>query len=320
MIKIFMCISLAIASIFSISCGNIADNNVLSAKCMSINAISGTSNTGNIFTDIRYFRLFNTSTGWSVLKNYYSSGLDYVVNGVVSDDEIYLNTLDEYNRLSLDLQFNSLVHISPQTPLNVQLYSGVLNSIGSGNNITSQGSGPSVAFQVSSDFGSTWSVHWGVPYTYSSGLVTFTFGVTGNYNLIRIMYNCYSLTNNPHLTFAYYGALYEESVYDSSYQAGYNYANTQVDTNSASYSQGRLDGINYANTQVNDNSASYDAGYNAGSNDAGSLSNLFSGVLQAPVNVVMNALDFEIFGVNVSTFVLSLLTVGFIAIIIKLLL
>lgn len=108
----------------------------------------------------------------------------------------------------------------------------------------------------------------------------------------------------------------EESSYTQGYIDGQTDANNTVNINSASY----VAGVDQANNTVNTNSASYDAGYTAGSNNAGSLSNLFSGVLEAPVHVVLETLNFEIFGIDVSTFVLSLLTVGFIAIIFKLLL
>ena len=113
---------------------------------------------------------------------------------------------------------------------------------------------------------------------------------------------------------------YDESAYNQGYSEGYNYGINNINPNTTNYQAGYNAGINYANNTIYTNSASYDAGYNAGLSDSSVLTGIFGGVLEAPVNVVLTALDFEIFGIDVSTFVLSLLTIGFVSIIFKLLL
>lgn len=103
-----------------------------------------------------------------------------------------------------------------------------------------------------------------------------------------------------------YGFVYNyETIFDEGYQVGY----------SDGYSEGRT----YADSTININSASYQAGYTKGVEESSNLFELFSSAVSAPVNVLMDTFNFEILGVNVSTFILSLLTLGFIVIVVKLL-
>ena len=96
-------------------------------------------------------------------------------------------------------------------------------------------------------------------------------------------------------------------------------------SNSVDYSNGFEDGKNSVNTSNYYNNG-YNDGYNVGKNDGISSANNYSflgligAVVDAPIKAFTGLFDFEILGFNISTFILSLITVCVIITIIKLLL
>lgn len=96
--------------------------------------------------------------------------------------------------------------------------------------------------------------------------------------------------------------------YNSGYQFGFDEANNTVDTSSASYQAG----VGYANSVVNESSASWGAGYSKGASDASTATfgSLISAVFDVPVKVFTSLFDYNILGVNMLSFVGSLLALG----------
>lgn len=187
-----------------------------------IEAPTGNTNTENPFRDLLYFRLWNTSAGWSLVKDYYTDGLSYAFNGVTSSSIINFKTLDDFERLSLDIQFKTTIALTKNTPLNIIMNYNVFYGIGSGESITSSTSSTKVLFQCSSDAGVTWSTFWNIPYTSTSDGVHFVFYPNMNVNLVRIQYNSYTTVNTTHFKQAYYGVLNGDLLYDSGYDTGYD--------------------------------------------------------------------------------------------------
>lgn len=88
------------------------------------------------------------------------------------------------------------------------------------------------------------------------------------------------------------------------------------------YSSGYADGIRFADSRVNDGSASYTAGYNYGVDSAGNFTfpSVISAAIDIPVQTARNLLNFDFFGTNLNSFVLSLLSFGIVVAVIKLIL
>lgn len=104
---------------------------------------------------------------------------------------------------------------------------------------------------------------------------------------------------------------------------------TRVDSDSASYSAGYSAGLDVgtASGQTAGYSAGYSAGdsvgynrgYNAGINATNtySFTNLISAVLDAPINAFTSLFNFEILGINLSSFLLALFTICVVLTVIK---
>lgn len=132
-----------------------------------------------------------------------------------------------------------------------------------------------------------------------------------------------------------------EEGYDSGYFAGYDYASeylqTQVDEDSASYSAGYDtgydEGLDYAYEHVNESSASYIQGKYDGVESANKYTflGLISAIIDAPIRAVFGytsvengveiqhggLLTFEVFGVDMSNFVLSIFSIAVVLCIIR---
>lgn len=93
------------------------------------------------------------------------------------------------------------------------------------------------------------------------------------------------------------------------YQAGYAAGET-AGINKGQQS-GYQDGFNKGEKQ------GYNKGFNDGTNNKNTWYNLFFAVVDAPVHIFSSLLNFEIFGVNMRTFALAMLTLGVFLIIIK---
>lgn len=104
---------------------------------------------------------------------------------------------------------------------------------------------------------------------------------------------------------------------------------TRVDTDSVSYSAGYNAG--YAVGDTAGQSVGYNAGYNAGdavgynrgynaglnTTNTYSFANLISAVLDAPINAFTSLFNFEILGVNLSSFLLALFTICVVLTVVK---
>lgn len=129
--------------------------------------------------------------------------------------------------------------------------------------------------------------------------------------------------NNPVIPFGRLDYLVEpeDSSYTQGYLDGQANANNTVNIDSASYTAGYNAGetVGYDAGYYDGDIDGYNAGYNAGQNSSDSFYNMVISVLDAPVQVFLDTFDFEIFGVNVSSIILSLFTLAVITFIIKLL-
>lgn len=98
------------------------------------------------------------------------------------------------------------------------------------------------------------------------------------------------------------------SEYSQGYQSGYNSGSStaQTDSYNTGYTAGNLQGYSQGH------SAGYNTGYTAGVSvgEAGTYNfkTLLFGIIDAPVAVLRDTFDFEIFGINVSSLILFLLT------------
>ena len=100
-------------------------------------------------------------------------------------------------------------------------------------------------------------------------------------------------------------------------------------TSQNAYSNGYADGVSYANSVINTDSASYNNGYSVGKTDGYNLGyangtssgktwfSYLAGVAQAPIDFLKESLSFEILGVSMYDFVCSLLAICGVVIILK---
>lgn len=100
------------------------------------------------------------------------------------------------------------------------------------------------------------------------------------------------------------------------------YPTFTLSRSNAEYSEGYNAGVFYADNRVLENSASFTAGYNRGLSAAENvtLPSVISAAIDIPVNTFRSLLNFDLFGTNLNTFVLSLLSFGIVVAIIKLIL
>ena len=107
--------------------------------------------------------------------------------------------------------------------------------------------------------------------------------------------------------------LYTQSEYDANYNLGYNVG---IDTGYANgYDKGYFDGdIDGYNNGVSDG---YTDGYNASMNGKSSFKDLMFAIVDAPFNVLSNAFDFEIFGINLSYFLIAIVSLLLVAFVIR---
>lgn len=109
-------------------------------------------------------------------------------------------------------------------------------------------------------------------------------------------------------TYYFINEFSDNDYYEQGYSTGYNFGlttGTQTGYNdgyNVGYSDGRSDG--------------YDEGVN--STTQYSFANLFTAVVEAPVNVFISLLDFNIMGYNLLSIVVGLLTLGVVVLVIKL--
>lgn len=106
------------------------------------------------------------------------------------------------------------------------------------------------------------------------------------------------------LTYAY--TYYSDTpIYSDGFSAGYDSGYDK------GYASGAFDGYNQATNRVNTSSASYVAGYNAGiaSTTDYSFTGLLSAVIDVPLQAFTSLFNFEILGVNMKSFALSIFTI-----------
>lgn len=99
-------------------------------------------------------------------------------------------------------------------------------------------------------------------------------------------------------------------MFDNQYSAGYEQGFSDVNT--GLYDSGYNDGYDTGHR------IGYDSGYNKGSRDGNSWLGLFTAVIDAPVNVFSNLLNFDVLGFNMKNLFLSLLTVALVVAILRL--
>ena len=112
------------------------------------------------------------------------------------------------------------------------------------------------------------------------------------------------------------------------FESGELFTVIPVDSNTYDngYNKGFNDGINTESSRVNTTSASYLAGknkgYSEGVNDSGQYTffSLISSVVDVPIKAFVGLLDFNLFGIDMSSFYLSLFTLCIIIAIVKMLL
>lgn len=92
------------------------------------------------------------------------------------------------------------------------------------------------------------------------------------------------------------------------------------------YNNGYANGIEYADSRVNADSSSYKAGFERGKIEGASSANdysfngLFYAIFDAPLKVIQEGLNFEILGINLASFILSIITVVIVVAVVKFLL
>lgn len=306
MVKIFIAIVLSIcAFITPLKLEKVSANTENMPIVSSIKTVQGNGPTGNVFVSLSSFLLFNVSGGWSHIYNYYSNNsLEYTFEGVQPINVSTSAYLPQGNNVyAIELNFRDYVLLN-----NYRQFSVVFGVFGSLINITGVDVGLNNQSNNSTNF-------------YYEGLVNdeylLTFGYDG-YNqikFIRIYFTADLLSNfyidsSEFLKFFMYGMYTERGGYPQGYDDGYN----------VGYDEGYNAGYNGASSVIDINSASYNAGYNKGVEESSNLFELFSSAVSAPVNVLMDTFNFELMGVNVATFILSLLTLCFIVIVLRLLL
>lgn len=104
----------------------------------------------------------------------------------------------------------------------------------------------------------------------------------------------------------------EDIAYNIGYKDGYKYANGTINTSSDSYIYG------YETGQLK----GYSDGYAQGTADSGQYTffSLISSVIDVPIKAIKGLLDFNLFGVDMSSLYLSLFTLCIVIMVIKLLL
>lgn len=110
--------------------------------------------------------------------------------------------------------------------------------------------------------------------------------------------------------YSYASTTYSDSVYDEGYDDGWVEGHVQGfqegygDGLADGYDQGNQDGLSSGQE------AAYNRGYSAGLElaEKGDFLSLFTSLIDAPVSAFTSLLDFEIFGYNIKSFVLALLT------------
>ncbi len=140
------------------------------------------------------------------------------------------------------------------------------------------------------------------------------------------IYNCgsYSFNITPNFNYCYLVLVWSEDTFDindmystqflandttittlsDSYDSGYNQGNN------VGYTNGYNEGYYQGNTEGYESGyrVGYDNGYSVGFNDDNNFTELFISIGETPVNTFKQILNFDILGVNVAQFVLSLLT------------
>ena len=124
-----------------------------------------------------------------------------------------------------------------------------------------------------------------------------------NYN-IGYQNGLTDVTNNPDEF-----DLYTKDEFDGNYTAGYN--NGLDVGEQAGYSSGY--GVGYNDGE----SAGYTDGYNASMNGKSSFKDLMFAIFDAPFNVLSSAFNFEIFGINLSYFLITIVSLLLVAFVIR---
>lgn len=314
MVKILLVICGVLVSIFSMFTA--PDVKTTSAKSISLTAISGTTNSANPFYDnVSYFRMYSVDGSWSVIKDWTPDSLYYIYNGVGfnSNSSFYIGGGER--SFAIDIIFktsvlfnnrNTFTFVGSSDILGADFY-GALNSLQA---------------YVNYD-GFDELITYNTPYI-SEDEIRINFTPTaeqGTINILKLQlrFNAnYGMFESDTIKYVRYGIDVDLGDYSLGYDDGYN---TGYDIG---YDIGYDDGLIYANSVVNTSSASYGAGYTAGLDEALNTSDSFYSmvvsVLDAPVQVFLDTFNFEIFGINVSNVILSLFTLAVVTFIIKLLL
>lgn len=98
------------------------------------------------------------------------------------------------------------------------------------------------------------------------------------------------------------------AVYSSGYDSGYN----------SGYDEGLDKG--YENGIKANNIDTYNRGFNDGASqnlETGGMKTLFNAILSYPVNMIKSVFDFEFMGINVSSFIMFIISIGIVAFVIK---
>lgn len=123
-----------------------------------------------------------------------------------------------------------------------------------------------------------------------------------------------------------YYTMYKQFVAGGgSYLDGYNdgqdvgFKSGQSYGESVGYNNGFAAGVNDANGKVTNSSASYIAGYNSGLEHAGNYTfrSLIGAIIDVPLNAFTSMFNFEILGVNISSFLTSLLVIALVMCVLK---
>ncbi len=101
-----------------------------------------------------------------------------------------------------------------------------------------------------------------------------------------------------------------DNAYDSGYESGYNDGIDNVKQNPSDYGMyNKTQYIDYGSDRFNQG---YSDGYNMGESDTvngqSTFKNLIFSIIDAPFNVLSNAFNFEIFGINMSYFLIAIVS------------
>lgn len=150
----------------------------------------------------------------------------------------------------------------------------------------------------------------------SDDLILFQFDYSLPYPYYGVDYIfCYSDQDAD--TFFYHNLSYYFAPFDFKKSSAFSFVQASPGGDyDRGYQEGYFDGFdtgqNIANSTVNKSSASYAAGYNNGVADSGNYTffGLISAVLEVPVRTIISLFDFDILGVNIWSFVASLLAIA----------